>query len=271
MMFTNRRFGLLLFLLIGLAMPPRASFAGSSEPPRILVFSRTEGFRHDSIPAGISLIQSFGTANGFAVDATEDAALFTAANLARYRAVVFLNTTGDVLDPPGEAALESYVRGGGGFVGVHSAADGEYGWPFYGELLGGGAWFADHPAIQAATLEVENRSELSTRHLPASFSFTDEWYNFQANPRAAVTVLLSIDESTYSPGPGAMGDHPITWQHPVGTGRSWYTNLGHNIATYADTRFRQLLLGGLLWAARLEIFHDGFESGGTSEWSATLE
>lgn len=271
-MFTNRRFGLLPILVLGLAMIPPTTAAGDAgKPPRILVFSRTAEFRHDSIAAGIALVQSCGTANGFAVDASEDPAVFTAANLQRYRALVFMNTTGDVLDPPGEAAFEAYIRAGGGFVGVHAAADTEHGWPFYGELLGGGAWFANHPAIQAATLHVESRSELAVQHLPASFSFTDEWYNFGANPRAAVTVLLTIDESTYAPGPGAMGDHPITWQHAVGNGRSWYTNLGHNIATYSDPRFRQLLLGGLLWAARLEIFHDGFETGDTGEWSASFE
>lgn len=268
MISTNRRsWLLLLFVLSGFEVPARMAFAGSEEVHRILVFSRTEGFRHDSIPAGISLVESLGAANGFAVDATEDAAAFSAANLARYRAVVFLNSTGDVFDAAQENAFETYLRAGGGFVGVHSAADTEHGWPFFGEVLGGGAWINVHPAIQSATLVVETHDELAVAHLPSSFSFTDEWYNFDSNPRTLVKVLMSIDESSYSPGAGAMGDHPITWQHQVDLGRCWYTNLGHRIETYADSRFRQLLLGGILWSAKLEVFHDGFESGDTSAWS----
>jgi type 1 glutamine amidotransferase len=269
MISTNRHIPLMLLpALCGLETTAAMALAGGSEETsRILVFSRTEGFRHDSIAAGIGLVETLGQANGFAVDATEDAAAFTAPNLAKYRAVVFLNSTGDVFDPAQETAFENYLRGGGGFVGVHSAADTEHGWPFFGEVLGGGAWISVHPPIQSATLVVESHAELSVAHLPPTFSFTDEWYNFQANPRALVTVLMSIDESSYSPGAGAMGDHPITWQHQIDSGRCWYTNLGHRIETYADSRFRQLLLGGILWSARLEVFHDGFESGDTSGWS----
>src|SRR5688572_13897757 len=111
---------------------------------RVLVFTKTSGFRHDSIPRGIALIHSLGAANGFSVDSTDDASRFTRKSLARYRAVVFLNTTGDILDARQQAALEAYVRRGGGWVGVHSAADTEHDWPFYGTLLGGGAWFLSH-------------------------------------------------------------------------------------------------------------------------------
>ncbi len=233
----------------------------------VLVFTKTAGFRHDSIPNGIALVQSLGAAHGFAVDASENAALFTAQGLGVYRAVIFLNTTGDILDANQQAALEAYVRGGGGWVGVHSAADTEHAWPFYGELVGGGAWFLSHPAIQAATLFVEEASHPSTQHYPMSFSFTDEWYNFQANPRGAVDVLLSIDESSYNPGTGAMGDHPMAWCHTVDDGRAWYTNMGHRSETYGNASFAQHLLGGILWASG-RIFHDGFESGNPGAWSA---
>ena len=261
----------LSLLLVLLGLPAPGALGGdTSNMHRILVFSRTVEFRHDSIPAGISLVQALGNQNGLAVDATEDPAAFTPANLQRYRAVVFLNTTGDVLDLPQENAFEAYLRNGGGFVGVHAAADTEHGWPFYGQVLGGGAWFNNHPVIQSATLRVENGYEASVAHLPASFTFSDEWYNFDANPRASVTVLMTIDESTYSPGPGAMGDHPVTWQHAIDGGRGWYTNLGHNIATYGDPRFRQLLLGGILWAGRLGVFQDGFESGDVGRWSGEM-
>ena len=234
---------------------------------RVLVFTKTTGFRHDSIPNGIALVQSLGKGYGFAVDATEDAGVFTAMGLAPYRVVVFLNTTkNDVLDNGQRAALEAWVRGGGGWVGIHSAADTEHTWPFYGELLGGDAWFLIHPPIQTATVEVEDGAHVSTRHLPASFSFTDEWYNFAANPRGAVQVLMTLDESSYAPGTGAMGDHPIAWSHDVDLGRSWYTNLGHRQETYGQVAFVRHVLGGILWAAGV-LFHDGFESQNASGWA----
>lgn len=226
-----------------------AAFPAAAPAFRVLVFSKTTSFRHDSIPDGIALIQSLGAANGFGVDAGENAAVFTPQGLAAYRAVIFLNTTGEVLNASQQAALEAYVRGGGGWVGVHSAADTEHDWPFYGQLLGGGAWFVSHPAIQAATLRVEDAAHPSTRHLPASFSFTDEWYNFRTDPRGAADVLLTLDEGSYDAGSGAMGDHPIAWSHAIGQGRAWYTGLGHRSETYAEASFAQHLLGGILWAA----------------------
>lgn len=226
-----------------------AAFPAAAQAFRVLVFTKTTGFRHDSIPDGVALIQSLGAAHGFGVDVSENAGLFTPQSLSAYRAVIFLNTTGEVLNASQQAAFESYVRGGGGWVGIHSAADTEYDWPFYGELLGKGAWFLSHPQIQAATLRVEDRDHPSTRHYPATFSFTDEWYNFRADPRGAVNVLLALDETSYSPGSGAMGDHPIAWCHPLGLGRAWYTSLGHRSETYGDASFAQHLLGGILWAA----------------------
>jgi type 1 glutamine amidotransferase len=238
--------------LIALALALGASqedAAGAARKFRVLVFTKTTGFRHDSIPDGIALIRSLGAANGFRVDASEDATLFNSQNLKNYRAVIFLNTTGEVLGPAQKAAFRTWVRQGGGWVGVHSAADTEHAWPFYGQLLARGAWFVSHPAIQTARLEREDADHPSTRHYPASFSFTDEWYNFQANPRPAVDVLLSLDETSYDPGAGAMGDHPIAWCHGTGLGRAWYTALGHRSETYADPAFARHLLGGILWAA----------------------
>jgi type 1 glutamine amidotransferase len=261
-----------------IALAAGAACAAEPDPPprfRVLVFSRTLEFRHASISDGIAAIESLGAEHDFAVDASEDPTVFSAANLARYRVVVFLNTTGDVLDPAQQEALTCRLKAGGGWVGVHSAADTEHGWPEYGEILGGGAWFAIHPPIQTATLAVEDAADPSTAHLPASFPFTDEWYNFAADPRPVVHVLLTIDESSYAPGPGAMGDHPIAWRHAYGDGRAWYTNLGHRSETYADPLFLPHLLGGIEWAAGCEavgcavpIFRDGFESGSTCLWIA---
>lgn len=232
----------------GLALfPPVAAAAPLT---RVLVFSKTAGFRHDSIPAGIAAIRQLGTGGGFAVDATEDANAFTTQNLAQYQAVVWLSTTGDVLNATQQTAFESYVNGGGGYVGVHAAADTEYDWPWYGSLVG--AYFASHPAQQQASLIVEDRTSDSTAHLPATWSRFDEWYNYRTNPRGAVNVLMRLNESSYSG--GTMGaDHPITWWHDVGAGRAWYTGLGHTVESYSDALFTRMLLGGIRVAAKAPL------------------
>ncbi|WP_238012015.1 ThuA domain-containing protein [Dactylosporangium sp. AC04546] len=225
-------------------IPAPASAADA--PYKVLVFSKTAGFRHSSIPNGIAAIQSLGAANNFTVTATEDAAAFTTANLAQFQTVVFLSTTGDVLNDTQQTAFESYIRGGGGYVGVHAAADTEYGWAFYGTLVG--AWFSSHPAIQQATIAVEDRTHPATAHLGATWARTDEWYNYQTNPRSSARVLASLTESSYSG--GTMGDHPITWCKTIDNGRSFYTGLGHTEASYTEAAFTSLLLGALRYTAK---------------------
>jgi type 1 glutamine amidotransferase len=215
---------------------------------RVLVFSKTSAFRHGSISDGIAMIQALGAANDFAVDTTEAAGDFTAANLAQYAVVVWLNTTGDVLSSTQESAFRAYVESGGAWVGIHSATDTEYGWPWYGDLIGGDAWFDSHPSDQTATIEIEDQLHESTGHWPSSVSRFDEWYNFQNNPRSSVNVLVTVDEGSYSGG-NMGGDHPIAWNHEIGSGRAWYTALGHHAETYDDADFRQHVLGGILWAA----------------------
>jgi cytochrome c len=228
-----------LVLAIAAAQTPAVSFA-------VLVFSKTAEFRHDSIPDGIAAIRALGAEHGFAVDATEDAARFTDATLARYKVVVFLLTTGDVLGPAQKAALERYLRGGGGFVGIHSAGDTEHHWPWYGRLVG--TWFKNHSRIQRATVRVEDPDHPSTKGLPRNWERTDEWYNFASNPRGRVHVLLRVDEATYSG--GKMGtDHPIAWCQNLDRGRSWYTAMGHTRESYAEPLFRLHLLGGIESAA----------------------
>jgi type 1 glutamine amidotransferase len=218
---------------------------------RVLVFSKTVGFRHNSIADGISLIQQLGIANNFGVDLTEDASDFNQVTLAQYAVVVWLSTTGDVLNSAQQSAFEAYIQSGGGYVGVHAAADCEYGWPWYGQLLGGDAWFDNHPSIQTATLSRADDDHVSSRHFPATFSFQDEWYNFQNQPTtdADVNVMLTIDETTYSG--GDMGSfHPMAWYHAFDGGRAWYTALGHRSQTFGDVDFQKHLLGGILWAAK---------------------
>lgn len=213
-------------------------------PSRILVFTKTAGFRHESIPAGVEALQRLGAENDFLVEHTENAADFRAENLCRYAAVVFLNTSGEVLDSVQQAAFEQYIRSGGGFVGIHAATDTEYDWPWYGGLVG--AYFDGHPAIQDATLLVSDRNHPATRHLGATWPRRDEWYNFRdRNPQ--VSVLVHIDENTYSG--GTMGaDHLISWYHEYDGGRSFYTAMGHTPETFSEPDFLRHLLGGVQYA-----------------------
>ncbi|MFY1634308.1 ThuA domain-containing protein [Solwaraspora sp. WMMB335] len=222
--------------------------AAADEPYSVLVFSKTAGFRHGSIPAGIAAIEQLGADNGFTVDATEDGAAFTDENLANYRAVIWLSTTGDVLDADQQAAFERYIQAGGGYAGIHAASDTEYSWAWYGDLVG--AYFASHPASQQATVTVEDHAHPATGGLPTQWSRYDEWYNFQSNPRGGVHVLASLDEDSYTAGAGAMGhDHPIAWCHDFDGGRSWYTGGGHTDESFAEPEFLAHLLGGIQTAA----------------------
>ncbi|MFD4966563.1 ThuA domain-containing protein, partial [Streptomyces sp. NPDC058417] len=246
----RRRMAALALTLAGvLAAPVQAAQAGPERQAAafdVLVFSKTAGFRHDAIPAGIDALRSLGQQGDFTVTATEDAGVFTPSGLSGYEAVVFLSTTGDVLNPAQQTAFQAYVDGGGGYFGVHAAADTEYDWPYYGQLVG--AYFKSHPAIQQATVRNVDRGHPATAHLQPTWTRTDEWYNYRTNPRPGVRVLQTLDESTYSG--GEMGaDHPITWCHRQGNGRSFYTGLGHTAASYSDPAFRQLLLGAVRYAA----------------------
>jgi cytochrome c len=218
--------------------------------PRILVFTKTTGFRHASIPTALRAVRELAEQGGLAVDATEDGRAFTSSNLARYEAVVFLLTTGDVLDNRQQAAFERFIRRGGGFAGVHSAADTEYGWAWYGRLLG--TRFRIHPQIQRAGINVVNRRHPATAGLPRRWIRLDEWYNFTRSPRPRVRVQATLDETSYAPGEGAMGsDHPIAWSHAFQGGRAWYTGGGHTDESYAEPLFRKHLIGGIRYAAGL--------------------
>ncbi|WP_137992300.1 ThuA domain-containing protein [Streptomyces vilmorinianum] len=216
--------------------------AAAPDAKRVLVFSRTAGFRHDSIGTGITALKELGADSGITVDATEEPRQFTTSNLARYDAVVFLSTTGDVLDPQQQAAFENYVSTGGGYMGIHAAADTEYDWEFYGGLVG--AHFASHPQIQPATVRVEDDAHPATAHIDGPWQRTDEWYNYRTNPRGQARILATLDETTYQGGT-MKGDHPIAWCQTYGGGRSFYTGGGHTKESYTEPAFRQHLLGGL--------------------------
>ena len=221
--------------------------AARSQESRVLVFSKTAGFRHSSIGVGLAAIRKLGQENGFSVDATEDAGAFTSKNLARYRAVVWLNTTGDVLDAAQQDDFERYIQAGGGYVGIHSATDTEYDWPWYGRLAG--AWFNGHPGnpnVRKATYRILDKTHPSTVGMPDTWDREDEFYNFKSiDP--TIHVLIEIDEKSYEG--GTNGDHhPMSWYHDFDGGRAWYTNMGHTEATYSEPLFLRHLLGGLRYA-----------------------
>jgi type 1 glutamine amidotransferase len=239
-----------VMLGLALALSICASGAARAESPEpafsVLVFSKTAGYRHDSIPSGIAAIRALGEQNDFRVDASEDATLFNDRNLAQYRVVVFLSTSEDIFNLEQQAAFEKFIRRGGGFVGIHSASDTEYDWPWYGRLVGN--YFRRHPIIQSATLKVVDPSHDSTRHLPIEWKRTDEWYDFRNDLASDLTVLIRINESTYRG--GRMGaDHPMAWYHDYDGGRAWYTALGHTVETYKEPLFLEHILGGITWAA----------------------
>lgn len=214
----------------------------------VLVFTRTAGFRHDSIEAGAAAVAELARQAGLSPTVTQDPAAFSDARLADVAAVVFLNTTGDVLDGPQQSALERYVTSGGGFLGIHAAADTEYGWPFYAELVG--ARFAGHPAVQAGIVTAEGGAHPAVAHLTSPWQRVDEWYAFDRNPRGTSRVLATLDERSYTG--GTMGaDHPIAWCRVVGGGRSVYTAGGHTAESFGDGAFRQHLLGALQVSAGL--------------------
>jgi len=216
----------------------------------VLVFSKTLMYRHASITNGIAAITKLGAEHGFKVDATEDSAVFTPPNLNKYQAIVFLSTSGDILNGSQETALHEYIEQGGGLVAIHAGAAGtvstEGTWQWYCDSFC--AMFTNHPAIAQATINVEDSKHPSTSALPKAWVRTDEWYNFISSPRGCARVLATLDESTYKG--GTMGkDHPVIWCKQIGKGRLWYTALGHTEASFTEELFLKQLLGGIQAAA----------------------
>jgi cytochrome c len=240
MNFTKRGLDFLLATLIFVGVSSCTENKGTG----VLVFSKTEGFRHESIETGIEAIKKLGFENDFKVDATENANAFNEKNLQNYAAVIFLNTTGDVLDHYQQADFERFIQAGGGFVGIHSAADTEYDWQWYGKLVG--AYFESHPPTCKATLKVIDKNHLSTSMLPETWERTDEWYNYKSL-NAEVTQLLMLDETSYEGGTNGE-NHPCAWFHDFDGGRAFYTGGGHTHESYAEPLFLQHLLGGIKYA-----------------------
>lgn len=222
-----------------------------SGKPKILVFSKTAGYHHESIADGNAAIQKLGSSNNFDVDTTTNAAWFTEDSLSKYAAVVFLSTTGDVLNYYQEAAFERYIQSGGGFVGIHAATDTEYDWGWYGKMVGG--YFLDHPGIndtfpnvQEGVLNVVEGNSNAMKHLPAQWKRTDEFYSFKKlNPD--VKVLMTIDEKSYNGGKNGT-NHPMAWHHEYDGGRAFYTELGHTKESFSEEPYLKHILGGIQYA-----------------------
>ena len=222
-----------------------------SGKPRILVFSKTAGYHHESIADGNVAIAKLGSENNFEVDTTTDANMFQEDTLKNYAAVVFLSTTGDVLDNLQEAAFERYIQAGGGYMGIHAAADCEYDWGWYGRLVG--AYFLSHPGIndtfpniQPGVLHVVDADNKATKDLPKEWKRTDEFYSFKKISKD-IHVLLNIDEKSYHG--GVNGDnHPMAWYHDYDGGRAFYTDLGHTNESYTETLYLKHILGGIEYA-----------------------
>jgi len=270
----------------------------------VLVFHATKGFEHPSIPDGVAAIKALGAANSFTVDDTTDPAAFTPENLAKYKALVFLSTTGDVLPEPAQrAALEGYIKKGGGYLGIHAAADmGSLNkdWPWYRDLVGGAfkghtlakvysdngltgplakvppgvleyaGKLAEAPADADATaampgikttswvpakMKIEDQASPMVAGWGPEVTRADEWYGFLENPRPKVHVIASVDETTYNPAGGKMGDHPIIWCHDYDGGRAVYTGLGHPKAAWADKQMQDHVLAGIKLAAGAAPFN----------------
>ncbi len=224
----------------------------------VLIFSKTNGFRHQSIEVGIEALQKAGKERGWDVRATENGAFFNEDYLSRFKVIVFLSTTGAVLTAEQKKAFEKFSENGGSFAGIHSASDTEYDWIWYGQYLG--TRFRDHTILPWLTPEAELITEIkdhpATKHLPATWTKVDEWYNFTSSVRGkqGFQVLLSVNNSSYTAlYPRAMHpDHPISWINQVGNSRMFYTGLGHTAGTFNDIHAMPHIIEGMSWAGRLE-------------------
>jgi type 1 glutamine amidotransferase len=237
-------------LLLALLCVECAGGTAWAEPAfRVLVFTKTLLYHHASIAAGTKAIAKLGDMSNFAVDASEDPSVFTATNLARYRAVVFLSTTGNFMDDSQKAAFKDYVEGGGGFVAIHGALAGaeatEGDWPWYAETLG--TTFVTHTPVVPGVINIVDTNNPSTAHLPARWQHSEEWYFFSSNPGEKVHVLATVDEASFLRTP-INKEHPISWCRDVGKGRLFFTALGHTDECFAEPLFLSHLRGGILYA-----------------------
>ena len=209
----------------------------------VLVITETKGWVHDSIESGLKLIQNIGNKNNFNVYHSDNSSVITYKNLKEIKTIIFLNTTEEILTDVEQKVMESFIKSGKGFVGVHAAADTEYNWQWYGKLVG--AYYRNHPEVMNGKILTINHK--ITNHLDSEWEIEDEWYNFDY-VNYDINILLHLDEDSYIGGEHP-DYHPITWYHEYDGGRSFYTGLGHTKEVYDDERFIKLLEKGILYAS----------------------
>jgi len=223
---------------------------------KILLVTSTKGWHHTSIHAGVLAIQKLGVHNFFDVDVWEDPGGFTDDFLKSYQAVVFLNTTGDIFDEKQQKVMERFIQSGKGFVGIHSAADTEYDWPWYNKLVG--HMFHIHPAVQTAKTKIMDAKFPGLQGFENGKLWTEEWYEYGPEKTTGLNYVLGVDESTYNPkadwgarakGEGMGSSHPISWYHNFDGGRAFYTGLGHLPTNFSEPAFLYHLYAGIFWAA----------------------
>jgi uncharacterized protein len=241
---------LFIFLMILLTS---VTFAQDKKPLRILVFSKTMGFRHESISSGIKMLYDQSKKENWVLTATEEAGAFADDILPAFDVAVFLNPTGDALNESQQAAFERFIKSGKGFVGIHSSADFEYDWPWYGQLNGG--HFKIHPPSQEGTIIIENADHPAMKPFKGMKSYTtyDEWYTFKANPRGKVNVLATLDESSIKKADNkewVMGDHPIIWWQEINGARAFYTGFGHTHEAFQNPVIIEHLVAAINWAGK---------------------
>lgn len=242
--FTSYKLRGTVFHFCIICLVPGMILSQNAPSKKILIFSKTEGYRHKSIEAGIEAIKLRCAQNHISADATENSRWFNKKKLREYDAVLFLSTSGDVLGKKQETALQDFIWSGGGFVGIHGATTTEYDWEWFGNMIGG--YFDGHPEPQEATLIIDDSTHPATKHLPRTWIHFDEWYNFRWI-NDDFNVLISVDESTYKGGKHKNG-HPIAWYKSFEGGRIFYTALGHTDESYSEEHFLNHLMGGILYA-----------------------
>jgi hypothetical protein len=244
-----------LLSLICLLLIMAFSCIAQDKKINVLVFSKTSGFRHNSISAGLKMMSDLAQERKWILTATENGDLFTPEFLKTFDAVVFLNPTQEVLNDLQQKNFEEYMATGKGFVGIHAAADCEYNWAWYGQL--NGAFFRTHPPAQTATVIFENTDHPTMVPFKGMENYRtfDEWYSFKENPRAKVKVLArldetSLDKATLKDEKWKMGDHPLIWYQEIGNSRSYYTVFGHTPEAFQDPKIKEHIGCTVDWVAK---------------------
>ena len=230
------------------------------KPGGILIFSKTVAYRDEpAIQASDAALAAIAHDRGWPYLVTENGAVMNPEQLAKFKLVIFSNTSGDLLTDTQKTAFQSWMEAGGSFIGIHGAGGDPIGnmghssladWKWYIDTLIGAQFFA-HPRVMPADIRIDDSRSVLTKGLPALWHRSDEWYAFTASPRnkPGFRILASADEKSYTPGRATMGaDHPLVWWHCVGRGHAFYSALGHGGTMYSEPLMLQLLGNAMSWS-----------------------